>query len=62
MFLFTFFGLDWVCLVRHLICLVVHGIGTIHEASNKKQKIAVENVFRFLCLLTFDIFYDVWEK
>ena len=42
--------------MHHLICMVVHGIGTIHEASNKKQKIAVENVFRFLCILSFYIF------
>ena len=45
--------------MQYLICLVVHGIGTIHEASNKKQKIAVENVFHFLCILSLDIFYEV---
>ena len=31
-------------------------MGTIHEASNKKQKIAVKNVFRFLCILSFEFF------
>ena len=47
--------------MHHLICLVVHGIGTIHEASIKKQKLSAENVFCFLCILSFDIFYEVWE-
>ena len=45
--------------MHHLICLVVHGIGTIHEASIKKQKLSAENIF---CFLSFDIFYEVWEK
>ena len=34
-------------------------MGIIHEASNKKLEIAVENVFRFLCILSFDIIYEV---
>ena len=52
--------------MRHLTCLMMHGVGTIHEASNLnyttliQKRIVLENLFHFLCIMFFDIFYEVW--